>query len=107
VLRFCRICGESVDDFDMNDGMCPDCQNKNLIKAKVVVTALVNVDNEVKEKAKEQYMVVKEENIAQNMLVISTINGLDNINLKDHYWDGVANLKGSIIKVDVDFLEER
>ena len=68
----------------------------DLIKSKVQVSGLIEIDDEIRENAKEQYGMTDDQRIADNMLRILTESAIMDKNVKDCYWDGVVKMNRNI-----------
>lgn len=75
---------------------------KDSIKAEVKVSAVIEIDDEIRQNAEEQYGITDDKEITEVMLKIITGDGLLNSNVKDVYWDGVAKMNRNIKKYDVE-----
>jgi post-segregation antitoxin (ccd killing protein) len=71
------------------------------IATSVNVSAMVEINDEIRKNAEEQYGITNDQEIANNMLYIIVGNGILDANVKDCYWDGVVKMKRNIKSYDV------
>ena len=72
------------------------------IKTTVKVSAMVEIDDEIRQNAEEQYGITDDVEIVETMLGVIVDNGIINANVKNCYWDGVAKMNRNIKKYDVE-----
>ena|GEM_PF-6089367 len=72
------------------------------VKAKVKVSAIIEIDDEIRKGAKEQYGITDDQEIADMMLKILVKEAILDKNVKDCYWDGVVKMNRNIKRYDVE-----
>lgn len=72
------------------------------IRTSVKVSAMIEIDDEIRSNAEEQYGITDDGEIAEMMLGIIVDNGILKSNTENTYWDGVAKMNNNIKKYDVE-----